>query len=205
MLNKIFIKIGQILVKLGLLPGKQHDLFLGIFTDEFDTLEAVKECTKEGYDYFDVFSPFAVHGLDRAMALPRSKITYVTFIMGLVGLSFGLLSMTYITSVDWPINIGGKQNFPLAAFIPVMFELTILIAGLSTMIGLFVFCRIYPGKTPRLFHPRVTDDTFVIALNKVAGFDEKRAREVFERHNATEIKSVDPDYDTYEQTLGGAA
>lgn len=197
--------LNKLLIKCGLLPGKQYDLFLGMFTDEFDTLEAVEECTKEGFQYFDVFAPFAVHGLDRAMDLPRSKITYVTFFMGLFGLSFGLLGMYYVTTIDWPINIGGKRAFPFEAFVPVMFELTVLIAGLSTMIGLFVFCRIYPGKTPRLFHPRVTDDTFVIALNKVRGFDEKRARELFERHNATEIKSVDPDYDVYEETLGGAA
>ncbi len=197
--------LNKLLIKCGLLPGKQYDLYLGMFTDEFDTLAAVEECTNEGFQYFDVFAPFAVHGLDRAMDLPRSKITYITFFMGLFGLLFGLAGMTYVTSIDWPINIGGKQGFPFLAFIPVMFELTILIAGLSTMIALFVFCRIYPGKTPRLFHPRVTDDTFVIALNKVAGFDEKRARELFERHNATEIKSVDPDYDVYEDTLGGAA
>ncbi|MHC4840166.1 MAG: DUF3341 domain-containing protein [Planctomycetota bacterium] len=197
--------LNKLLVKLGLIPGKQHDLFLGMFTDEFETLEAVTEITKEGFEYYDVFAPFAVHGLDRAMDLPRSKITYVTFFMGLFGLTFGLVGLTYVTSIDWPINIGGKQGFPFASFVPVLFELTVLIAGLSTMVGLFIFCKIFPGKRPRLFHPRVTDDTFVIALNKVSGFDEKRARAIFEKYNATEIKSVDPDYDAYEETLGGAA
>lgn len=197
--------LNKLLIKLGLIQGEKHDLFLGVFTDEFDTLEAVKECTSQGFDYYDVFAPFAVHGLDRAMGLARSKITYVTFSAGLTGLLLGLLGMYYVTTIDWAINIGGKQEFPFLAFIPVAFEITVLIAGLSTMMGLFVFCKIFPGKKPRLFHPRVTDDTFVIAINKIDTFDEKRAREIFTRHNATEMKSVDPDYDTYDQTLGGAA
>jgi hypothetical protein len=181
----------------------REDLFLGVFTDEDDVLGATKACREAGFSFYDVFSPYAVHGLDRAMGLAFSKITWVTFLCGLGGTTIALAGMWYVSFWDWPLNIGGKSTFPWPAFVPVMFELTVLIGGLCTMLGLFALCRIFPGKRARLWHPRVTDDRFVIVLEVDEDFDEAKCREIFTAHNAEEMKQVDPDYDALRQ--GGAA
>lgn len=179
------------------------NLFLGVFTDEDDVLEATKKCRDADFNFYDVFSPYAVHGLDRAMGLPFSKITWVTFLCGAMGTTIAIAGMTYVSWWDWPLNIGGKSPFPFPAFVPVMFELTVLIGGLSTMLALFALCRIFPGKKPRLFHPRVTDDRFVIAIEVDEDFDEAKCREIFSAHNVEEMKEVAPDYDALKE--GGAA
>jgi hypothetical protein len=183
-------------------PQEADNLFLGVFTDEDDVLEATKKCREADFNFHDVFTPYAVHGLDRAMGLPFSKITWVTFLCGLMGTTIAISGMTYVSWWDWPVNIGGKSPFPWPAFVPIMFELTVLIGGLCTMLGLFAMCRIFPGKKARLLHPRVCDDRFVIAIEVDEDFDEGKCREIFNAHNVEEMKEVPPGYDALE---GGAA
>lgn len=168
--------------------------FLGVFKEQDDVLGATEKCRDAGFSFHDVFTPYAVHGLERAMGLPQSKITWVTFLCGAMGATIGILGMGYVTWWDWPLNIGGKSPFPFPAFVPVMFELTVLIGGLCTMLALFALCRIFPGKATRLWHPRVTDDRFVVVLRCDDKFHENQARDIFEKHNAEEMKEVDLDY-----------
>ena len=180
-------------------------LFVGVFTDEDETLEAVKDCRAAGLEFHDVYTPFAIHGLDRAMGLPFSKITWVTFCCGALGTTIALSGMWYATAWDWPLNVGGKPPFPFPAFVPIIFELTVLIGGLCTMLGLFAFCLLYPGKKPRMLHKAQTDDRFVIALKAGEGFDEARARAIFEKHEAEEVAARDSDYDANAEPAGGTA
>jgi hypothetical protein len=186
------------------MADQRPDLFLGVFGDQEHTLEATKACREAGFTFHDVFAPYAVHGLDRAMGLPFSKITWVTFLCGAMGCIIAIAGMAYVSAWDWRLNIGGKEPFPFPAFVPVMFELTVLIGGICTMLGLFAMCRIFPGKKARLFHPRVTDDRFVIAIEMDEDFNESRCREIFAAHHAEEVKQVGPDYDAM-AAEGGAA
>lgn len=187
----------------GQAKDERDNLFLGVFTHEDDTLDATKACRDADFNFYDVFSPYAVHGLDRAMGLPFSKITWVTFMCGAMGTLIAFFGMSYISAWDWPLNIGGKAAFPFPAMIPIMFELTVLIGGVSTMLGLFALCRLFPGKKARLFHPRITDDRFVIAIEVDEDFDEAKCREIFTKYNAEEMKEVDPDYEAAPE--GGSA
>jgi hypothetical protein len=171
------------------------DLFLGVFAEPDDVVEATKACREAGFTFQDVYAPFAVHGLDRAMGLPFSKITWVTFLCGAMGTTIALTGMGYISAWDWPLNIGGKAPFPLPAMIPITFELTVLIGGVCTFLGLLAMCRIWPGKRTRLYHPRQTDDRFVIALECDEAFNEARAREIFAAHHAEEVSRVAHDHD----------
>lgn len=174
---------------------KQTPLFVGVFADEDQTLDAVKACREAGLEFKDVYTPFAIHGLDRAMGLPFSKITWVTFLCGLMGTTIALSGMWYVTYWDWPLNVGGKPAFPFPAFVPIMFELTVLIGGVCTFLGMLAFCMLYPGKKAQMLHPRQTDDHFVVALKKGENFDEPRARAIFEAHHAVEIATRAHDYD----------
>jgi hypothetical protein len=176
------------------MPDEENRLFLGVFTEEDDLLPATRACRDAGFTFLDVYSPYEIHGLDTAMGLGKSKITWVTFLCGLAGTTIAFSGMSYISWWDWPLDIGGKSAWPFPAYVPIMFEFTVLVGGVCTMLGLFALCRIFPGKTARLFHPRVTDDRFVVVLEIDEDFDEAKAREIFEKHNAEEIKDVDNDY-----------
>jgi hypothetical protein len=182
-------------------------LFVGVFTDEDETLAAVKECREAGLAFHDVYTPFAIHGLDRAMGLPFSKVTWVTFLCGAMGTTIALSGMWYVTAWDWPLNVGGKPSFPFPAFVPIMFELTVLIGGLCTLVGMIAFCLLYPGKKAKLLHKAQTDDHFVVALKADDGFDEQKARAIFEKHHAVEVATRDTGFDANAEAApaGGAA
>lgn len=105
-----------------------------------EIIKAAKATVEAGYVHFDVNTPYPVHGMDNAMKMKSSKLGFITLIMGLAGAAIALLMMYYTMSVDYPMIIGGKPYFALPAFIPVTFELTVLLATLSTvgtMIALF--------------------------------------------------------------------
>lgn len=105
-----------------------------------EIIKAAKATVEAGYIHFDVNTPYPVHGMDNAMKMKSSKLGFITLIMGLAGAAIALLMMYYTMSIDYPMIIGGKPYFALPAFIPVTFELTVLLATLSTvgtMIALF--------------------------------------------------------------------
>jgi len=114
-----------------------------------EIIKAAKTTSNAGYISFDINTPYPVHGMDGAMKLKPSKLGFVTLIMGLTGASIALLLMFYTMSIEYPIVIGGKPFFALPAFIPITFELTVLLATLSTvgtMIALFF--RLPDNKHP---------------------------------------------------------
>ncbi len=114
-----------------------------------EIISAAKLTADSGFSDFDVNTPYPVHGMDRAMKMKPSKLGFITLIMGLAGASLALLLMYYTMSVDYRMVIGGKPFFALPAFIPVTFELTVLLATLSTvgtMIALFF--RLPDNKHP---------------------------------------------------------
>ncbi|MEW5983159.1 MAG: DUF3341 domain-containing protein [Acidobacteriota bacterium] len=160
----------------------------GVFTREEDVLEATGAARREGLTILDVYTPYAVHGLDSAMALQRSRLPRVCFLLGLGGAAFKVWFEYWTTAVAWPINVGGKPWDSLPAFVPVTFEVMVLFAGVSTVVAFFLVARLRPWRRPRLVHPRVTDDRFVLLLAQTdAGFDVARVRRLLERHHATEV------------------
>lgn len=160
------------------------------FKDEHALLVAAEKTYKAGYRRFDTLSPFPIHGMDDAMGLKRSFLPWVTFFAGLFGCSFGLWFQWYTGSYDWPINIGGKPFFSLPAFIPVMFELTILIGGLSTVGALFAVCRL-PKVDPPIIDKDLTSHKFAIFIpENDVGYDVSRAEGHLKSLGATEVRQV---------------
>lgn len=137
---------------------------LGIFSDEVSTLAATRALVQQKIPIHDVYTPYAVHGLDEAMGIRRSRLPIVTFIAGLMGLLIGVGFQTWVFTSSWPMNIGGKPYNALPAFIPVAFEMTVLIAGLTTVLFFFIRSKLYPGACSRLMDDSITDNGFVIAI-----------------------------------------
>lgn len=153
--------------------------FLGIYDDEDRLLHATTYLRQAGVPIFDVFTPYAVHGLDEAMGIKRSRLPYVCFLAGLMGFLMAIGFQTWVFTLDWPLNVGGKPFNSFPAFLPVGFELTVLIAGLSTVAAFFIKSRLYPGAAPTLLDLATTDNHFVLAIEKAdASLDVERVEKI---------------------------
>lgn len=164
-------------------------VFIGWFDEEHAVVRATTAAREAGLLVHDVFAPFAIHGIDEAMGLRRSRLSYVCLGGGVVGLLFGAFLQYWTSVVSWPLNVGGKPLNSVPAFLPVAFELTVLFAALATVAALFVRARLRPRLTPpKGLLPRVTDDRFALALVTAdATWNEARARAICASEGAVEI------------------
>ncbi len=137
---------------------------VGCFNEEKKLFESVKAVRTEGYKLHDVYTPFAVHGLDKEMGLRETSLHTAGFIFGITGTTVAFLYIGWIFTMDWPLNYGGKPHFSFPAWIPIMFELTVLFASVG-MVNTFCWLnKIMPFVRKHHFHPRATDDLFVLVI-----------------------------------------
>ena len=134
------------------------------FDDEAVLFPAVKKVRNAGYKIQDVYTPFPVHGLDHALGMRETSLHTAGFFYGITGTTTALSCMGWIFTRDWPMNIGGKPNFALPAFIPITFELTVLFAAVGMVLTFCYLCQLAPFVRKHHFHPRSTDDLFVMAI-----------------------------------------
>jgi hypothetical protein len=137
---------------------------VGCFDDENVLFPAVKKVRLAGYKIHDVYTPFAVHGLDHAIGLKETSLHTAGFIYGITGTSIALGGMGWVFAKDWPLNIGGKPHFPLPAFIPITFETTVLLSAIGMVLTFCYLCQMAPFVKKHHFHPRATDDLFVMVI-----------------------------------------
>ena len=90
---------------------------VGCFDDEAVLFPAVKKVRKAGYKIHDVYTPMPIHGLDTAMGLRETSLHTAGFFYALTGTITALSCMTWVFTIDWPLNIGGKPHFALPAWI----------------------------------------------------------------------------------------
>jgi len=136
----------------------------GNFYDEVVLFPAVKKARRAGYKIHEIFTPFPIHGLDKAMGLRDTSLHTAGFIYGITGTATAIGFITWALSIDWQINFGGKPFFSLPAWIPIIFELTVLFASVGMVLTFCYLCQMAPFVKKDHFNPRSTDDTFVMAL-----------------------------------------
>ncbi len=134
------------------------------FRDEHDLIGAVRATRAAGLTIEDAYTPYAVHGIEAAMGLRPSRLTWVCFLLGALGAGLTLTFEYWTSALDWPINVGGKPFDSLPAFIPIAFEMAVLFGGLGVVIAMLVRNRLYPGKHAAPPAPRVTDDRFALRI-----------------------------------------
>jgi hypothetical protein len=143
------------------------DLFvIATFADGQTLLRAVRAARAENYRIFDAYTPFPVHGLDEAMGIRRTRLPWVTLVAGAFGLVFAAALQFYTSVWDWPLDVGGKPDESALAFVPVAFEITVLVAALSTLGAFLLRARLYPGKAQQPLAGGATEDVFALALRK---------------------------------------
>lgn len=162
-------------------------IFMGLFEREQDILNAARAARERGWRIVDIYSPYAVHGLDRAAGFAPSRLPWICFALGLAGAAFKIWFEYWTTAVSWPVNVSGKPWNSLPAFVPVTFEVMVLVAGVGTVVAFFLAVGLRPGKRAVLPHPRVTDDRFALLIEEAdAGFDPAEAAALCARHHAVE-------------------
>ncbi len=165
---------------------------LGVYARQEDVLAATTAARESGLKILDVYTPYAVHGLDEAMGLPPSRLPWVCFVLGLAGAGLKLWFEFWASAVSWPINVGGKPWNSLPAFVPITFEVMVLFAGISTVIAFIWVVGLRPWRRASLVHPAVTDDRFVLLLEHTnAAVPAERIKELLARHHAVEVEERD--------------
>ncbi|WP_303318672.1 DUF3341 domain-containing protein [Flavivirga abyssicola] len=164
-----------------------------IYTDDDVLMSAVKKVKAEKHHIEEIYTPFPVHGLDKAMGLAPTRIAITAFMYGLVGLTVAITMMNFIMIEDWPQNIGGKPSFSyienMPAFVPIMFELTVFFAAHLMVITFYLRSRMWPFKNAENPDPRTTDDHFLMEI-AVHG-NENELESLLKETGAVEVNLVD--------------
>lgn len=162
---------------------------VGSFTDEDVLFPAVTRVRKGGFKIHDVYTPYPVHGLDKAMGLRETSLHTAGFIYGITGTTLALSFMGWAFGKDWPINVGGKPHFPLPALVPITFEFTVLCAAVGMVLSFCYLCQLSPFIKKHHFHLRATDDLFVMVIECTGPDTEKNATALLQDAGAIEINT----------------
>lgn len=164
-----------------------------LYNDDDILMDAVKTTRAAHHHIEEVFTPFPVHGLDKALGLAPTRLAICAFIYGICGLAFSTYMMNYIMIEDWPQDIGGKPSFSyiqnMPAFVPIMFELTVFFAAHLMVITFFLRSRLWPFKEAENPDVRTTDDHFLMEVS--LNGNEEEAIEFFKNTGAVEVKVID--------------
>lgn len=158
---------------------------------------AAEKFRDAGYTDWDVFTPFPIHGMEEAMGVKRTVLPLIIACVGLTGASLGLLMQWWMNGIDYQMVTQGKPYASWQAFVPVTFELGILSAAFTAIIGMLAM-----NGLPRHHHPlmkkerflNATQDTFVICVEaKDPKFDPESTRRLLESTGGTNIDLVEDD------------
>lgn len=154
-------------------------------------LHAVTEMRLRGFNRLDALTPFPIHGMDEALGEKPSRLGFLVIFGGIVGMVSALLLQWWTSAVSYPLVIGGKPQFSFEYSIPITFELTVLIAAFTTVIGMFAL-----NGLPKFYHPvfkysrfgGATDDRFLLV---VEGGDFAWAEATLKELNAAHVEVVE--------------
>jgi hypothetical protein len=176
--------------------SEQHPLH-GIMA-EFETaaalIHATKEAHKAGYRKMDAYTPYPIEGVYHAMSAAHSKLPWLIFLGGLFGAAVGFGFQFWVSTMAYRLNIGGRPLNTWPAFIPVTFEVTILIAGCTTVFGMLALCGF-----PQPYHPvfnvarfaKASQDGFFLCLESTDPlFDTEKTTAFLQTLHPTHVDEV---------------
>ena len=184
-------------------PERDRDRVPSLYLAEFKTpaeiMRAAERVRDAGFRYWDVHTPFPIHGMDDAMGLGQSHLGWISLILGMTGTLGAYVMMYWMNGVDYPLVVGGKPPGAAVSMIPILFECTVLLCGLGTVFGMFGL-----NKLPRHHHPvfyskrfeRASDDRFFLSVEaQDPRFDIEDTRELLESLNPSYIELVEEEVD----------
>lgn len=163
-----------------------NDKFLvGLFDHEDNLVQAIRALKKAKIEITDCLTPFPVHGLEHELGYKDTRLHTAGFFFGLTGMTIALTIMTWVSTSNYPLNIGGKPYFALPSFIPITFELTVLYAAVGMVIVYCIRNGLFPGNVPRIFDERITDDRFALTFEFGENLDKETTSKILEILNAS--------------------
>jgi hypothetical protein len=165
------------------------------FETPADAISAATKVRDAGFRRWDVYTPFPVHGMDKAMGVKSSKVGWFAFLGGVIGYTSGMIMIWWMNAYDYPIVIGGKPMFsPYSAF-PPSYELTILLGSFGSLLGM-----LFLNRLPRLHHPLLkhgrfklaTHDRFFVVIETAdPKYSETETRKLLESAGSKHIEMVE--------------
>ncbi len=167
---------------------------LAEFRNPKELIDAAKLVNQNGYRNYDTYSPFPIHGMDKAMSLQKSKLGWIVISHGLLGFTGAIAMIYWMMVVDYPLNISGKTLMNIPAWVPVIFELTILLSAFGAVFGMF-----FLNGLPKLNHPlftsenfkKATDDGFFVCIEaEDPQFDSEKVQKLLSDAGASNIEEI---------------
>ena len=156
------------------------------FKAQADIVAAASSARKAGLTIVDAYTPYPVAALHEAMGLKTSRLGYIGFACGVTA-GLAMLSLElWVSTSDWPLNIGGRPDNSLPAFVPPAFEFGVLFAALSAVLALLLRSRLFPGKQAWVPAPGVSDDSFALVIDP--GPSGSQAAALLSKHNAVVVE-----------------
>ena len=164
-----------------------------LYDDDDKLMDAVKDLKASNFYIDEVYTPFPVHGLDKALGLEDTRIAIMAFIYGCIGFAVSIAMMNFIMIEDWPQNIGGKPSFSylenMPAFVPIMFELTVFFAAHLMVITFYLRSKLWPFKNAENPNPLTTDDKFLVEMG--IHNNEKELEKLLKKSGAIDISIIE--------------
>ena len=162
---------------------------VSIFDLPSDVAAAVTQLRSRGYDDLTTYSPAPFTEIEDAENSKPSGVRAFTLIGGLIGVVFGFALQIWM-SLDWPLKIGGKAYASIPAYVIIGFEMTILLGGLATLLGLFVVGRLMPRRLDPAYDKRFSAEEFGVAVHCQAR-DVEEIDALMRSHTAKEVNVLD--------------
>jgi len=158
-------------------------------------IRAAKEMHKNGFEHWDIHSPYPMHGLDEAMGVKRTVLPIMVAIAAFTGVGAALLMQWWMNYVDYPLVVQGKPFDAWEPFVPVTFELGVLFSAFAALLGMLAL-----NGLPRFNHPLFRSEKFLLASDdaiilvveaKDPKFDPDATRATLESLGCTDIELVE--------------
>lgn len=148
-------------------PAQSIHGVMAEFTTPDEYVSALRKVRAAGYTQFDGYSPMPIHEASEAMGLPNNPVALMVLIGGILGGLGGFALATWVSMVGYPVNIGGRPLFSWPAFIPPVFETTVLLAAFAAVFGMLAI-----NGLPLHYHPvwnvpafaRASQDRFFVCI-----------------------------------------
>jgi mono/diheme cytochrome c family protein len=186
--------------------GPLHGL-LAEYESTGDLIAACKKVRDSGYAKWDTFTPFPVHGIDRAMGIKMTKLPWIVLACALTGLTVAITLQWWTNAVDYPFISSGKPFWSIPANVPIYFELTVLLSAFGSLFGMLAL-----NKLPHPSHPldikkqflKSTDDRFFLYVEAAdPKFDEKDTRTLLDKTHPLSLELVHEDHTTSDKLPPG--
>lgn len=150
------------------------------------TVDAIENLKKAGFEDIKAYAPYPEHHIEHALGYGQSPVRVWTLVGALTGTSTAF-AFTSWTSVEWPLVVGGKPIISIPAFIPIVFEMSVLFGALATVIGLFVLSKLPNVKPAVVYDPEFTAGRYGVYVEADASRLEE-ARKIMNAEEPIELR-----------------